>query len=210
MAQMPRILTPTERRGVAYQSQGSHPDAALGYKAHSLYSTLRFANAAGLNTFNLFGQSVDQAGGLQWTNVNQPNTVPGGQNMSVFGISFDVDFADTLDADIPVVLNDFSVWMRRTLVRFGRTNSDWDAEFPLAKLLPPVLVATAAAGNRVGDFSRNSGVFSFAAPVVLGQNTSFFFKLESAISLAALDPLVANSVNLRFYLDGALTKKVSA
>lgn len=207
---MTRILSERERKGIAYQSQGSRPNGPLSIKAYSLYSTLRFANAAGITQHELFGQSVNQAGGIQWTNLTNPGTVPGGQSMSVYGISFDLDLADTTDANIPIVLNDFSVWMRRSVIRFARTNSDWDAEFPLAKLLPPIFAATAAAGNRIGDFARAAGTYQFIAPVVLGQNESFSVSIASAVSLAAPDPLVANSINCRFYLDGALTKKVAA
>lgn len=207
---MTRIVSTRERRGLAYQSQGSRPDGSLAYKAYSLYSTLRFANSALISTYELFGQSINQAGGLQWTNMTNPGTVPGGQSMSVYGISFDLDLGDASDANIPVILNDFSTWMRRSVLTFGRTNSDWDAQFPLAKLLPPIFNATAAAGNRFGDFARVAGTYQFVAPVILGQNESFSFRIDTALPLGAADPIVANSVNMRFYLDGALTKKVAA
>ena len=202
MAPQKIVRTPRENAIKRYQAQGSYPEGELVIRSYSLFDTLKFASAT--REYTLFGTSSGQSGKFS-TNMLGASSIPGGQSFAATGMSFSLDFGSTADADFADNLNSFYKFMRNSLFKFARANEDWAAYFHGAKTLPSVTFASETAGNRVGDFVRPTIGYSFAIPVVIGQNTSFSVDVVSAADPAAA--LVSAGCSIKVFLDGAITKK---
>ena len=210
-----RVVTKTEAAALGYQSQGSYPSGLKNVRSYSLRSALKFADCVNNTEIPLFAAGVGGSSKFD-TNVLQGNTVPNGQALLVHEIVFHLDTPITgdgvhvFDADC---VNAFANFMRNTIFTFGRENSQWDAQFLGAEVLPSVfgmvnapVTAEQSAPVRVGDFVKPSCAFKLKVPVVLGQNTSFNFTAQLRAALAAGNPLVVNVEGIVVELKGILTK----
>lgn len=204
----PRILTKSEERALAYQSQGSFPNGSLVLNTYSLDDTLTFA--ASTTQYTLFGQTAGQAGKFK-TNMKGAGQIPGGQSFMVFGMSIALDISNLATTKITAALNQFYSVMRSSIWTFNRNNEDFSAQFRGSKFLPPISYVSeyatpTLAAQHVGDFSRSAMVYKFLSPVVIGQNTGFSVSVE--FETAQTGDLVGE--RLQVFLDGGLTKKQTA
>lgn len=204
----PRILTQSQQRGLAFQSQGSSPDGALVLKPYSLDDTLVFA--AGVTNYNLFGSTQGQTS--KWlTNMAAAGQMPGGQSMMVFGSSLGLDLGSLTAAEVDAVLNQFYSIMRKSIWTFARNNEDFSFKIRGSKFLPPITyiagyAAPTVSAQHVGDFVRSSMQYKLFAPVVIGQNTGFTYTVE--FETAPTGDLIG--LPLQVFLDGGLTQKQNA
>jgi len=206
----PRILTKSEERALAYQSQGSFPNGSLVLNTYSLYDTLVFA--AGVRQYELFGQTSGQSS-KYLTNMKGAGQIPGGQSFQAYGISIAADFSTlgTNAADVASGLSTFYANMRPAIVTFARNNEDFSAQFPGSKFLPPIStftlgIAPATSLDHIGDYSRNSMCYKFVSPIVIGQNTGFSVTFD--FETAPIAELIG--IKMQVFLDGALVKKQTA
>lgn len=205
----PRILTKSEERALAYQSQGSFPNGSLVLNTYSLYDTLVFA--ASTRQYELFGQTSGQSS-KYLTNMKGAGQIPGGQSFQAYGISVAADFStSTADSDVADALSQFYSILRPAIVTFARNNEDFSAQFPGSKFLPPISTSTvgltpATSIQHIGDYNRSSMCYKFVSPIVIGQNTGFSVTFD--FETAPIAPLIG--IKMQVFLDGALVKKQTA
>jgi hypothetical protein len=204
MNNRPRQITRTEAQVLQYQSQGSYPDGALIPRSWSLWSTLT-PNAT-TNEYNLFGQTSGQSSVFD-TNVVGSSSIPNGQCLTALGISVGFDPVDDTDANQADLVRAFYSFLRNSVWRFARMNTDFDAYFHGSKFLPGVTMVSETAGNRVGDIVRSSLSYKFEVPVIIGANTTFDFSVKIPTALGVANDLVVASSRIHVSIDGVLTKK---
>ena len=205
---MARILTPSEQRALAYQSQGSFPNSALVLNTYSLYDTLTFT--ASTTSYTLFGQTSGQSS--KWlTNMKGAGQIPGGQSFQAYQMSLGFNVSNLEAGTIAPVVNLFYSVMRSSIWTFARNNEDFSAQFPGSKFLPAIsfldtYATPTLAAQHVGDFGRSAMCYKFLSPIVIGQNTGFSVTVEFESAVAG-DIL---GERLQVFLDGGLVKKQTA
>ncbi len=215
-----RVLTNTEAKALAYQSQGSNPAGLKNVRSHMLRSTLKFADLVGSAQASLFGEVVKGSNRFD-TNMLTGSGIPNGQAMIVNSICMFLTTPKTGDSASPKafdqdVINAFANFLRNSIHTFGREGSQFDAQFLGLEMAPSILGmvnATPDSGSaapvRIGDLVRTGNgllEYKLRVPVVLGSNSNFNYNVEIRNLLTATDPLVVNVEDVVVGLKGILTK----